>query len=87
MTKVSDMIGDYAEPRGNLGYSVDHDIAARIAGEMRQIMNMDLEEIAIGLKAYLFNTQVETEEMIAAWELLNPGERRAWREFVRIGKC
>lgn len=87
MAKVSDMIGDYCDPRGNSGFAVDHDIAARIAGDMRQIMCMDLDEIDIGLKAYLFNIEIEQEEMIAAWELLNPGERRAWREFVRLGKC
>jgi hypothetical protein len=87
MAKVSDMIGDFAEPRGDSGYSVDHDIAIRIAGEMRQILNMDLEEIDIAFKAYLFNRTIDSEEMIAAWSHLNAGERRAWREFVRIGKC
>lgn len=85
--KVSEYLKDSHDPRGNLGVSVDIDIALRIAGEMRQILNMDLEEIDIGLKAYLFNAQVEQEELIAAWEHLNAGERRAWREYVRIGKC
>ncbi len=87
MAKVSDMVGDYAEPRGDAGYSVDHDVAIRVAGEIRQILNMDLEEIDIALKAYLFNRSVDSEELIAAWDHLNAGERRAWREFVRIGKC
>lgn len=85
--KVSEFLKDSHDPRGDLGRSVDIDLALKLAGEMRQILNMDLEEIDLGLKAYLFNASVDTEEMIAAWEHLNAGERRAWREFVRLGKC
>lgn len=87
MAKVSDMIGDYADPRGDSGRSVDTDIAIKVAGEMRQILNLDLEEVDIALKAYLFNCGVDSEELIAAWDHLNAGERRAWREFVRMGRC
>jgi hypothetical protein len=85
--KVAEFLKDSHDPRGNLGVSVDFDVATRIAGEMRQIMNRDLEEIDIGLEAHLYNGGVDQEEMIAAWEHLNAGERRAWREFVRIGKA
>lgn len=87
MAKVSDMIGDYAEPRGDLGYSVDHEIAQRLADGMRKVMNADREERLISAAAHLFNSQCDHEELIAAWGLLNAGERRAWREFVRLGKC
>lgn len=90
MAKVTDMIGDYAEPRGSLGYSVDYITAAKIANEMRVIMNMDLEESDIAVQVCIYNQELNTkgaDEFIAAWELLNAGERRAWREFVRIGKC
>lgn len=87
MAKVSDMIGDYAEPRGDLGYSVDHDTASRLASDIRAIMNADRDESLIGAAAYLYNSQCDHEELIAAWDLLNAGERRAWREFVRIGRC
>lgn len=85
--KVSEFLKDSHTPQGDLGRSVDIDLALKLAGEMRQILNMDLEEIDIGVKAYLFNASVDTEEMIAAWEHLNAGERRAWKEYVRIGKC
>lgn len=82
MAKVSDMIGDYAEPRGDLGYSVDHDIATRIAGEMRQILNQDLDEADIATAVQVFNRLIDAEEMIAAWAHLNAGERASWRNFV-----
>jgi hypothetical protein len=82
MAKVRDMIGDYAEPRGDSGYSVDTDVALRIAGEMRQILNLDLDEIDISLEVQIYNRSADSEELIAAWEHLNAGERRAWRQFV-----
>lgn len=81
------MIGDYAEPRGDLGYSVDHETASQLASDIRTIMNADRDESLIAAAAYSYNRQCDNEELIAAWELLNAGERRAWREFVRIGKC
>ncbi|HXN96009.1 MAG TPA: hypothetical protein VN879_16005 [Candidatus Acidoferrales bacterium] len=86
MAKVTDMIGDYADPRGDSGRSVDEERAIQLAGEMRQILNRDLEEVDIALEAYLYNCQVDQDEMIAAWDHLNAMERRAWREYVRIGK-
>lgn len=82
MTKVSDMIGDYAEPRGDSGYAVDQEEAASIAGHMRQILNRDLEEIDVATEAQIYNRAVGQDEMIAAWELLNAGERASWRRFV-----
>lgn len=82
MAKVSDMIGDYSEPRGDLGYSVDHDIAIRIVGEMRRIMALDLEEADVATAVQVYNAEVDAEEMIAAWEHLNAGERASWRNFV-----
>lgn len=82
MAKVSDMIGDFAEPRGDAGYSVDHDIAARIASEMRQILNRDLDEVDVALEARLYNRSIDSEELIAAWGLLNAGERATWKRFV-----
>jgi hypothetical protein len=89
MPKVTDMIGDAAQPRGELGYAVPDHIAQRICGEMRRIMNQDLEECDIAMDAHLFNLECcrhDAEELIAAWEFLNPGERRAWRAFVEMGK-
>lgn len=87
--KVSEFLRDSHDPRGNLGVGVDHDVATAIAGQIRQILNLDLEEADIATAAYIYNSELATkqEEFIAAWEFLNPGERRAWREFVRLGKC
>lgn len=87
MAKVADMIGDYAEPRGDAGYSVDHDDAVRLAENMRAVMNADREEALIAAAAWTLNLQCDQDELIAAWEFLNAGERRAWREFVRLGRC
>lgn len=87
MVKVADMIGDYAEPRGDAGYSVDHDIATKLASDIRAIMNADRDESLIAAAAFSYNCQCDNDELIAAWSHLNAGERRAWREYVRLGKC
>lgn len=89
MTKVSDMIGDFAEPRGTAGYSVDYDIAISAAENIRATLKMDAEEHDISVAAFTLNQRLNEDQelFIAAWELLNPGERRAWREYVRLGKC
>lgn len=86
--KVSEFLKDSHDPRGSLGLDVDHDVATAIAGQIRQILHLDLEEADIATAAYIYNSELATkqEEFIAAWEFLNPGERRAWREFVRLGK-
>jgi len=76
------MLGDYAEPRGNAGYSVDHDVAMKIATHMREIMAYDLDETDVATFVQIYNFELDTEEFIAAWELLNAGERAAWRRFV-----
>lgn len=85
--KVNEFLKNQAEPRGDSGYSVDPDEALKVSGEMRQILNLDLEEVDIACAAYLFNNELDSEVLIAAWEHLNAGERRAWREYVRRGKC
>ena len=85
--KVNEFLKDQVELRGDSGYSVDPDEALKVAGEMRQILNLDLEEVDIACAAYLFNNELDSEVLIAAWEYLNAGERRAWREYVRRGKC
>jgi len=38
--KVSDLIKDYAEPRGNSGYSVPHELAESVADEMRELLDV-----------------------------------------------
>ena len=86
MTKVSEMIGDFAHPAGEAGRSVPLEIAEECAAEIRQMINRDLEEPQIALNCYLYNCQVDQEEIIAAWDYLNAGERRAYKEYVRLGK-
>ena len=82
MAKVSEMIGDAAKPRGESGYAVDHDIAFAITTEMRRIMALDLDERDVATAAQIYNAEVDSEEMIAAWALLNAGERASWRSLV-----
>ena len=80
--KVSDYLRDYVDPRGPVS-EVDHEIAVQCAGHMRQIMNRDLEEVDIATEAELFAIGTDSEVMMAAWDHLNPGERAAWKKFVR----
>lgn len=81
------MIGDYAPPAGDSGRGVDTDVAINLACQIRAVMNADRDEFLIAAAAYLLNSQCDQDELIAAWEHLNAGERRAWREFVRMGRC
>jgi hypothetical protein len=83
--KVSEYLKDYADPRGS---AVSHDIDAAIlvAAQMRGILNQDLEEIDIAQAVFGFNNAIDNDEMMAAWDHLNAGERRAWREYYERGK-
>lgn len=87
MAKVSEMIGDFAAPQGEGGRAVPWEVANRIAGEIRQVMNEDLSEEDMAVQAYCLNIylQRDQDELIAAWDLLNARERRAWKELVRLG--
>ena len=73
MAKVNDMIGDYTDPRGNSGWSIDPAIVDSVAHEMRGL----LEAI------YRYNCVADQDVMIAAWEHLNAMERRAWALVVQ----
>lgn len=70
MAKTSDMIGDFAHPAGKAGRGVDMDRILALATEMRDL----LEAI------YRWNCVVDQEELVAAWEYLNAGERAAWHK-------
>ena len=73
MAKVSDMIGDYADPAGNMGRDVPQVRAEYVAAEMRQLLEL----------IYRFDCVVDKEEQIAAWQLLNAMERAAWAKVVQ----
>lgn len=73
MAKVSEMIGDYAEPRGLSGYSVPPELAQSTAVEMRSLLDA----------IYRFNCIVDTDAMLAAWDHLNAMERTAWSKCVQ----
>jgi hypothetical protein len=77
LTAVTEIKGDMYLPAGQ-----SREVALRIAGEMRQILNRDLEEIDIALEVTLYDCQVDREEMLAAWGYLDAGERRAWKNFL-----
>jgi hypothetical protein len=73
MTKVRDMIGDYADPRGSSGWSVPVELAEATAQEMRELLDT----------IYKFNCVLDQDVHIAAWEYLNAMERAAWTKVVQ----
>jgi hypothetical protein len=70
------------EPEDNLGYSVDYKTAPRISGEIRRILNLDLDEVDIATQVQIYDSSLSTEDKLAASLLLSPGERRSWQMFV-----
>lgn len=81
MTKVADMIKGYGDPRGNLGYSdIGHGI--KVAGEMRRILNLDLDEVDIATQIEIYHSTLSNEDLLAASLHLNAGERSSWRMFL-----
>ena len=87
MVQVTDMLKDTADPRGTMGYSVDQEKAQDLAETMRRLLNSDMEEWELAIKIYFENIELnqDQEMLIAAWEYLNAGERRAWKLFVEAG--
>jgi hypothetical protein len=77
MTNVTELVGDSYLPAG-----VSREVALRIAGEMRQIMARDLEEVDIALEVTLYESQMDKEQMLGAWGYLGAPERRAWKSFL-----
>lgn len=81
MTKVSDMLKDYAYPQGNLGYA-DSVEGEKIAMEIRRILNLDLYETDIVTQVEIYHSVLTNEHLLAASLHLNPRERRAWRTYL-----
>lgn len=79
MTKVSELIGDCYLPEG-----MSREVALRIAGEMRQILNRDLDEIDVSLEVTLYEDHIDSENKLAAWGYLNASERRTWKAFLKL---
>jgi hypothetical protein len=77
MSKVSELKGDSYLPEG-----MSRGVALKMAGEMRQILNRDLEESDIALEVTLYEVTMTNEEKLAAWGYLDAGERRAWKNFL-----
>ena len=82
MTRVSEMIGDYAHPAGEVGRDVDQAHARLIADCMRDVLNKDLPEEAIAVLVHGFCAKLSTDLYVAAWDFLNAGERRAWKAYT-----
>lgn len=76
---VTELKGDMYLPAG-----VSREVALKIAGEMRQILNRDLDEVDIALEVTLFEDQIESEIKLAAWGYLDASERRAWKNFINF---
>jgi hypothetical protein len=73
LTKVSDMIGDFAHPAGEVGRGVDQELAESVAREMRELLQNIFE----------FNKALGEDVLFAAWDHLNAMERRAWALVVQ----
>lgn len=86
MPLVKDMLSGYGVPQGDLGRSTDHDTAVGIATEVRRILNLDLDEIDIATQVQIYNAEVDAEQMMAAWDHLNAGERAAWRNLLNYNE-
>ena len=78
--KVSDIFNGASED--NLGYSVNYKDAPRISGEIRRILNLDLDEVDIATQVQIYDASLSTEDKLAASLLLKPAERSAWQMFV-----
>jgi hypothetical protein len=78
--KVSEILN--REPQDVLGYSVDYSTAPKISGEIRRILNLDLDEIDIATQVQIYDSSLSNEDRLAASSLLSPAERRAWQMFV-----
>lgn len=80
--KVSEYLKDFHDPRGDTGALVDPQVSDRIAGEIRRIISMDLDELDIATAVQIYNASLDQEEFVAAWGLLHSAERACWKNFV-----
>lgn len=71
--KVSELVGDYAEPLGKS--TVPDERADQVATEIREMLDA----------IYRFNCVVDREEFVAAWPKLNSRERAAYKHCVAAG--
>ena len=58
------------------------------AHRMRVLLRSDLDEFELADRVCAMNDELnaDTELMQAAWQVLNGGERRAWKQFLTLRK-
>lgn len=78
--KVSDLLN--REPQDDLGLTVNYTHAPRIAGEIRRILNLDLDEVDIATQVEIYDSSLTNEDRLAASLLLKPAERSSWQMFL-----
>lgn len=78
--KVSDILADYSDPL--CGISLD--VAERVAGEIRRLICLDLDECDIAVQVQIYNAEVCKDELQAAWWLLRDESRvrTAWKKYL-----
>lgn len=88
--RVSEYLKDYADPRGDISDVAPGD-AERVAKELRDLLsNEELweEQRCEQIATKDIELSANQSLMIAAFGVLHAWERRAWREYVAMGrKC
>ena len=77
---AKDILKDFHSPAGDYGRGVAYEIAALRCDTLRATM-MDAAKTAFAI-----DCELDNDEMIAAWDLLNITERNAWRALVALGR-
>ena len=58
------------------------EVIAQIVGEMRRILNQDLDETDIALAVQIYNDSLKPEHLLIAWETMGSTERASWKAFA-----
>ena len=80
MAKVTDTVGDYADPLGDAGLNVDPSIAEGTAYGIRELLDRASQE------ARELEDQVDHDAYFAAWRIMNAVERAAFKALVAYGR-
>jgi hypothetical protein len=74
------------DARGDLGYSIHPAQAQAKAAQMRSLLNADMWEEDKIEAIRKCHARLSNEWQAAVWDFLNASERRAWKEYLILGK-
>ena len=80
MAKVTDMVGDYADPLGDAGLNVDPEVAEGTAFFIRELLDRASQE------ACELESHINHDAYFAAWRIMNAVERAAFKALVAYGR-